>query len=91
MYFSRRLRGPDNVLQLNNLMYLGVIFDKGMTWNHNIKRTVTKALSTSIRTCSLFKYECLDTNIKLTLYKAVIRSVITYAWPPASMCRTLSS
>jgi hypothetical protein len=51
MYFSRRLRGPDNVLQLNGLdvpfvnneMYLGVTYDKRMTWNHNIKRTVTKA------------------------------------------------
>jgi hypothetical protein len=46
-----------------------------------MERTVAKALRTYLRTYSLFKRECLSTNIKLTLYKAMIRSVMTYACP----------
>jgi hypothetical protein len=34
-----------------------------------------------VRTYSLFKSGHLSTNIKLTLYKALIRSVMTYACP----------
>jgi hypothetical protein len=62
-------------------MYLGVIFDRRMTWRHHIKRTVAKAFCMYIRTYSLFKNGRLSTNIKLTLYKALIRSVMTYACP----------
>jgi hypothetical protein len=47
----------------------------------HIERTVTKALSTLLRTFSLFKSRRLSSNIELTLYKALIRSVITYACP----------
>jgi hypothetical protein len=50
-------------------MYFGVTFDKRMTSIHDIKRTVTKALYTFIRTYSLFRSECVDTNIKLTFSK----------------------
>jgi hypothetical protein len=46
-----------------------------------IGRTVAKALRTYIRTYSLFKSERLSTDIKLTLYKAIIRSVMTNACP----------
>jgi hypothetical protein len=64
IYFSRRLRFSEDVLQLNgrdipfvnNVTYLGVTFDRRLT-------------------------ERLSTNITLTLYKALIRSVITYASP----------
>jgi hypothetical protein len=75
MYFSRRLRVPEDILQLNgrdipfvnNVTCLGVTFDRRMTWRLNIERTVAKALYTYIRTYSLFKNERLITNIKLTL------------------------
>jgi hypothetical protein len=52
-----------------------------MTWRHHIERTVAKAMRTYVRTYSLFKSGCLSTNSKLTLYKALIRSVMTYACP----------
>jgi hypothetical protein len=39
------------------------------------------AFRTYIRVHSRFKSERLRTNIKLTLHKALIRSVITYACP----------
>jgi hypothetical protein len=40
-----------------------------------------KAFRTFIRIYSLFKSELLSTDIKLTLHKALIRSVMTYAYP----------
>jgi hypothetical protein len=39
----------------------------------------TKAFGTFIRVYALFKSERLSTNIKLTLHKALIRSVMTMA------------
>jgi hypothetical protein len=41
-----------------------------------------KAFRTFIRIYFLFRSERLRTNIKLTLYKALIRSIMTYACPP---------
>jgi hypothetical protein len=40
-----------------------------------------KALRALIRICSLFISERLNPNIKPTLHKALIRSVMTYAFP----------
>jgi hypothetical protein len=39
-----------------------------------------KAFRTFIRTYSLFKSELLSTNVKLTLHKALIRKIMTYAF-----------
>jgi hypothetical protein len=89
IYLSRRLGVPDDVLQQNGrdipsvniVTYLGVTLNRRMTWRHHVERTVAKALHTYVRTYSLFKSECLSTNIKLALYNALIRSVMTYACP----------
>jgi hypothetical protein len=62
-------------------MYLGVIFDRKMTCRLHIEMTVPKALGTFIRAYSLFKNERLSTNIKLILYKTLIRPIMIYAWP----------
>jgi hypothetical protein len=40
-----------------------------------------KDFRTFIRIHSLLKSECLSANIKVTLYKALIRSLMTYACP----------
>jgi hypothetical protein len=80
---------PNDVLQLNgrdiplvhNVSNLGVTFDRWMTLRHHIERTVAKDFRTYVRTYSLFKSGCLSTNIKLTLYKALSRLVMTYARP----------
>jgi hypothetical protein len=50
-----------------------------MIWRLCIKRTAVKALAIYIRTYSLIKNEHLSINIKLTVYKALIRSVMVYA------------
>jgi hypothetical protein len=64
---------------LNNVKYLGVIFDKKIMWRLHIEMVKTKAFRTFIRLHSLLKSERLITDIKLTLHKALIRSVMTYA------------
>jgi hypothetical protein len=81
IYFSHRLRPPESLLTLNgrnipfvnNVKYLGVIFDKKITWRPHIEMIEAKAFRAFITTYSLFKSKRLSTNIKLTLHKALIR------------------
>jgi hypothetical protein len=74
----RKLKGR-SISFINNVTYLGVTFDRITTWRHHIERTVARALHTYVWTYSLFKSKRLSANIKLTLYKALIRSVMTHA------------
>jgi hypothetical protein len=88
-YLIHRNRPPDSRLTLNgrnipfvnSVKYLGVIFDKGMTWRLHIEIIEAKSFRTFIIIYSLFKSERLNANIKLTLQKALIRSVMTYTCP----------
>jgi hypothetical protein len=70
-----------NIPFVNHVKYLGVIFDKRITWRLHIEMTEAKAFRTFIRIYFIFKSERLSTNMKLTLHKALIRSVMTYACP----------
>jgi hypothetical protein len=72
------LEGP-NIPFVNNVKYQGVNFDRKISWRPHIDRIEAKSFRTLIITNSLFRSECLNTNIKLTLYKALTRSVMTYA------------
>jgi hypothetical protein len=74
IYFPHRIRPPEpltingqNIPFVNNVKYLGVLFDRKMTWRLHIKTIETKAFGAYIRTYSLFKSEHLSTNIRLTL------------------------
>jgi hypothetical protein len=64
---------------VNHVKYLGVIFDKRITWRQHIETIEVKAFRTFIRIYSLFKSERLNANIKLSPYKALIRTVMTNA------------
>jgi hypothetical protein len=86
--FTHQNRPPDYLLTLNvrnilfvNSVIVGVIFDKRMTWRLHIQMIETKAFRTFIRIYSFFKSKRLSTNIKLTVHKALIRSVMIYASP----------
>jgi hypothetical protein len=78
IYFSRRIRTPDDELQLNerdiafvnNATCLGVTFDRRTTWRQSIERTAVKALRTCGRTYALFRSGHLGQ-----------KSVMTYACP----------
>jgi hypothetical protein len=63
-----------------HVKYLGVIF-VNITWRLHVEMIEAKAFRTFIRNCSVFKSERLCTNIKLTLHKALIRSVMAYVCP----------
>jgi hypothetical protein len=89
IYFTHRNRPPDSLLTLNvrnipfvnSVKYPDVIFDKRLTWRLHTEIIEAKAFRTFIRIFSLFKSERLIVNIKLTLHKALIRSVMIYACP----------
>jgi hypothetical protein len=70
-----------NIPFVNSVKYLGVIFDERITWRLHVERIEAKAFRTFIRLYSLFKSQRLNANIKLTIMKALIRSVMTYACP----------
>jgi hypothetical protein len=100
IFFSNQRGPPDSLLTLNgwnipfvnNVKYLGVIFDRRMTWRLHIEMIESKSFRTFIMLYSLFKSEQLSANIKLTFHKALIRSVITYvssAWEFAAETRLL--
>jgi hypothetical protein len=87
VYFSRSRRPPESYLTLNginipfvnNAKYLGVIFDKKITWRLHIAMIEAKAFRIFIIIYFLFKSERLNSNIKLNLHKALIRPVMTSA------------
>jgi hypothetical protein len=89
IYFSCSPRPPESQLILNgrnipfvnNAKYLGVIFGRKISWRLHVEMIEAKAFRTFIRTYSLFKSKRLSANIKLTLHKALIRPVMTYASP----------
>jgi hypothetical protein len=66
---------------VNHVKYLGVIFYNRITWRLHTEMIEAKAFRTVIRICSPLKSERLSANIKLTLHKTLIRSVMTYACP----------
>jgi hypothetical protein len=61
---------------VNDVKYLGVIFDKELTWRLHVEIIEAKAFRTFVRIYSLFKSEDLSANFKLTLHKVLIRSVM---------------
>jgi hypothetical protein len=70
-----------NIPLVNDVKYLGIIFDKRMTWRLYIEMIKAKTFRILITICSLFKSERLSANIKLALHTALVRSVMTYAYP----------
>jgi hypothetical protein len=49
--------------------------------HQTVLKIAAKALGTYIRTYSIFKSKHLNANIKLIMYRALIRSIITYVCP----------
>jgi hypothetical protein len=84
MYFSHRIGVPESLLTLNGWIipfvnsgkYLSVIVDKKNTWRLHMETIISKVFRTFVRIFSFFKSERLGTNIKLTLDKALVSSVI---------------
>jgi hypothetical protein len=73
-----------NITFVNHVKYLGVIFDRRITYRLHIEMIEAKAFRAYFRIYSLFKSERLSANNKLTLHKALSRSVMTYDVPPGN-------
>jgi hypothetical protein len=56
-------------------------FSQYPVWRLHIEMIEAKVFRTLIRIYSLFKSERLNTNINLTIHKALIRSMMIYACP----------
>jgi hypothetical protein len=82
IYFSHRIKPPESLLTLNGhnipfvnsikYLYIGVIFDKKITWRLHIEIVTTKAYITFMRLYSLFKSDRLSTNSKFTSIKLLL-------------------
>jgi hypothetical protein len=70
-----------NIPFVNHVKYLDVIFYKRIIWRLPIEMIEAKAFRTFIRVYSLFRSGRLSANIKLTIHKALVRSLMTYACP----------
>jgi hypothetical protein len=85
IYFSKIHRMPGDDLQLNgrntpfvnSVKYLSVIFDRRMTWRSHIEKIAAKALGAYIRAYHIYKSKHLNANIKLIVYRAPIRPIMT--------------
>jgi hypothetical protein len=88
-YFSHRLRLREihltlngrNILFVNDVKYLGVIFDKRITWRLHIEMIEAKAFKIFIIIYSPYRSVRLSANIKLTFHRTIIRSLMTYVCP----------
>jgi hypothetical protein len=80
-----------NIPLINHVKDLGVIFDKRIAWRLHIEMIEAKAFRAFIRIFFLFKIECLSAYVKLTVHKALIRSVMNLCLPHlgiTSTCQT---
>jgi hypothetical protein len=66
---------------LVHVKYVSVILYERITWRVHVKITEAKGHRTFIRGYSQFKNENLSADIKVTVHKALIRTVMTCACP----------
>jgi hypothetical protein len=85
--FTKRLHNPVNTVQFNNspipwkqeVKYLGVILDRRLNFCRHIHIQIGKANSRLAVLKSLLTTEQLHLDSKVTLYKMLIRPILTYA------------
>ncbi|KAL1138740.1 hypothetical protein AAG570_008802 [Ranatra chinensis] len=63
------------------IKYLGLTIDKKLTWKEHLKTVNKKALTKLGRNYSLLRSDELSQQLKLLIYKLVIRPTMTYACP----------
>lgn len=65
---------------MNHAKYFGVISDRGIMWRIHIAFIEVVAFCI-LRVCCVFRSDWLGVSIKLTLNRAIMRSVMIYACP----------
>lgn len=87
--FTKRRRNPDKQLILNRtkidwvkkVKYLRVTLDRKLNFAQHTRIQAGKAHGRLFQLSALFKCPALNTQSKLTLYKMLVRPIITYAAP----------
>jgi hypothetical protein len=77
---ARLILNGRNILFVNHVKHLGVIFDRSITWRLHIETTEVKPSEHSLEYTP-----CLSANIKPALHKALIKIVMTYAGPTCKL------
>jgi len=72
---------------VNHVKYLGVVFDRIISWRMHIEAIAAKVFITFICVNPLFKSRRLSANIKLTIYKALVKQVMTLSLPRLEISR----
>ena len=88
VFFSRRNRAPQNFI-INNIpikwsysaKYLGVIFDRHLTWVRQINYVRNKAIGASIALKPFFTNPRVSLETKRRVFLACIKSICSYAIP----------
>lgn len=88
IYFSKRQRNPP-LIKVNqryikwskSVKYLGVTFDRKLSWNKHIRNTQNKANAAHIALKPFFNNCKISNKVKLRAFSAIIRSICTYAIP----------
>jgi hypothetical protein len=71
-----------NIAWKNDIKYIGVILDSKLTCKSHIRKSLTKANHRLRQLYPLLnKSSAIDINLALTVYKTLIRPIITYAAP----------
>jgi hypothetical protein len=70
-----------NIPFVKDVRYLGITFDRRITWRPHTDLIVTKAMRTFAQIYALMKSERLSIKTKMTLYNALIRSKMSYVCP----------
>ena len=97
--FTKRKRNPDTNLTLFNrdiqwsrsVKYLGIILDSKLTFATHIKTQIGKATGRLNEIKSLLNTNEINLSTKVTLYKSLVRPILTYAsaaWGHAAKTHT---
>ena len=76
-HFNIRI-GKTNIEQVNEIKYLGVIFNDKLCWKFHIQHTCSKLANASWALLKLRNYMYIDTTTLKTVYYALIYSYLQY-------------
>ena len=78
---SRFTSNGQNILFVDNVQYLFVVFDRRNTWRIDREAMEVKDFRVSIGVCSILRNKQLRSDVRLNVHKTLIRSVMTGSCP----------
>jgi hypothetical protein len=78
---SRFTSNGQNILFVDNVKYLFVVFDRRNAWRIDTQAIEAKDFRVFIGVCSIFRNKQLRSDVRLNVHKTLIRSVMTCSCP----------